>query len=113
MEIYLSSMPNKILRIFRTNVGNTIYFHSSSSSWFTSPIRLRERSLGVSVTALWLVVVNDTLSCGVRRAVFSIFSTRSLVEDWKVRKVLMYLNQPILASRWVDNLLNLKNACYW
>ena len=65
------------------------------------------------MTAVWLVVVNDTISCGVRRAVFSIFSTCSLAEDWKVREVLIYLRQLILASRWVDNLLNLKNACCW
>ena len=73
--------------------------HSSSASCLFSPIRFLERSRSFSVVSLWFAVVSYLISTGVKYATLSIFSTRDLVEDWRVREVLMYLSHPIQASR--------------
>ena len=112
VEIRLSPFPKEILRIWRSYAGKTISFHSSVSSW--SPVRLREVVSVDPVTDLWFVVVRDSISFAERCAVFKRLSTLSLADDWRVMEVLMYLNHPMQASRWVEYFLNWMNAyCWW
>ena len=50
--------------------------------------------------------MSDAIYDDVRWAAFNRFSTRSLADDWRVIEVLIYLNDFIHTSRWVEYLLN-------
>ena len=55
--------------------------------------------------------MSGAISDDVRWEVFNRVLTRNLADDWRVIEVLMYLNHPIYASRWVEYVLNWRNAC--
>ena len=92
VEIHLSLLTKVILRLYRSNTGNMISFHSLSLSWLISPMRLWDLSSLEPVTIVLLVVVKDAILDAVRCAVFNRFQTLSLADNWGVMDVLMYLN---------------------
>ena len=104
----LDPFTNSILFVDKSKEGNAIRWWISVAS-FSCPSGL--------CFLLWLWIMSspmvfwNAMKCSLVRSTFiSADNTLFFVMYWSVRPVLMYLRNPILASRWVENILKLSHV---
>ena len=104
----LDPFTNPFLFVDKSKEGNAIRWWISVAS-FSCPSGL--------CLLLWLWIMSspmvfwNAMKCSLVRSTFiSIDDTLFFAMYWSVRPVLMYLRNPILASRWVENILKLSHV---